>query len=715
MNKEEARKRIDKLVKEINLHRYNYHVLDKETLNPKLLDDLKLELFRLENEFPEFINPDSPTQKVAGEVLSKFEKVNHSLPMTSLFDAFSDSDMLAWQARNENYLKREINSPYYCELKFDGLAINIAYKKSLFFQAATRGDGRTGEDVSANIKVISSVPLRLREPSIKELVAIGLNETDSKIFLKILSSGRIEVRGEALMSKKTLEDLNNKYRKEGRALLANARNGAAGSIRQLDSRISAERNLDFYAYDLILFKNEKDILPRGELIKSRKMADDLILLLGFKRSKDNYLAKNLNDVFSYYKKIEQKRDRLDFEIDGVVVKFNDLKMWPVLGVVGKAPRYMMAYKFSAAQAVTRIKDVSWQLGRTGILTPIAIFEPVKVGGALISRATLHNFDEISRLSLKINDSVVIERSGDVIPKVVDVLYKLRSGDEREIVVPELCPICSSKLEKIPAEVAYRCLNKNCYAVNLRKIIHFVSKGAVDMEGIGPKLVEQFLEIDLIRDAADLYFLKKEDLLNLDRFAEKKADNVIEVISKKKNLALSNFIYALGIRHVGQETAELIAKEIVKLKRKKDKEYILVDDLLSFFQRKSEDFFLELNDVGPVVASSIYNFWQDDHNLDLINKFIKIGLKLNFSKILEEGLKENKKLFSKVFVLTGSLESLTREEAKDKIKAAGAKIASDVSNKTDFLLLGKDPGSKYEKAKKMKIKIINEDEFLRMLI
>ena len=506
MNKIEAKKRIEKLVKEIDIHRYNYHVLDRETLSPAALDALKNELFKLENEYPEFINPNSPTQRVSGEVLAKFQKSIHSLPMISLFDAFSEEDMRSWQERNENYLKKKLTPEYYCELKLDGLALNIRYEKLMFSLAATRGDGKTGENVSANARAIESMPLNLRKPSSEELAQIGFKGTDLKRIKDIIENGVVEIRGEAIMTKKVLAELNKKYEKLGKAILANARNGVAGSIRQLDSRISAERKLDFYAYDLIISESGK-VLPRGSVISTREQADSLAQLLGFKTLKENSRVSGLDGVFNFYQQVEKRREGLDFDIDGVVVKFNDLKMWNELGIVGKAPRYMMAYKFSAEQATTKIIDIIWQVGRTGALTPTAVLEPVKVGGAVISRSTLHNFDEIKRLDIMLGDTVVIERSGDVIPKVIEVLKGLRDGSEKKIKAPSICPICDGKIERVGDEVAYRCLNKNCYAVNLRKISHFVSKGAVDMEGLGPKVIEQFLNNGLIRDAADLYSLE----------------------------------------------------------------------------------------------------------------------------------------------------------------------------------------------------------------
>src|SRR5680860_62899 len=403
----EVKVRIEKLKQEINYHRYNYHVLDRESISPAALDSLKNELFALENEYPELITPDSPTQRVAGQPLAKFIKTKHSRPMISLFDAFSEPDMRAWQERNENYLKRSWNQAYYCELKLDGLAISLRYEGGRLVVAATRGDGVTGENVTANVKTIQSIPLSLRRPSSSEFKTAGFSSATEKIILNLLDKGNIEVRGEAIMTKKVLRDLNKKYEALAKPLLANVRNGVAGSIRQLDSKITAERQLDFYAYDLLLGDYES-----GEVVTTKLQLDSLLRLLGLKVLGDNTVCKNLEAVFAFFIGVGKRREKLAFDIDGIVVKANDLTMWPTLGIVGKAPRYMMAYKFPAEQATTRINDIVWQVGRTGALTPTAILEPVLVGGATISRSTLHNFDEINRLDLRLGDTIIIERSGD---------------------------------------------------------------------------------------------------------------------------------------------------------------------------------------------------------------------------------------------------------------------------------------------------------------
>jgi len=697
----EAKNRLIKLKKEIDLHRYNYHVLDQETISPAALDSLKMELFRIENEYPELITPDSPTQRVAGEVNAKFKKVTHTRPMISLYDAFSENDMLDWENRNRRFLSQPLIDNYYCELKLDGLAVALSYKNGLLITAATRGDGKVGEDVTNNVRTIASIPLRLREPSIKELVEIGLTENNAKTFLGILFNGDIELRGEAIMANAIFTKLNKKYAQEGRPLLANTRNAVAGSLRQLDSKITAERELEFFAYDLLIAD-----YARGEIITTRYSADKLANLLGFKTVKQNRICHTLKEVFDFYNLVGKKRESLPYIIDGTVVKFDDLKMWDTLGVVGKAPRYMMAYKFSAEQATTKVLDIVWQVGRTGALTPTAMLEPVSVAGATISRSTLHNFDEIERLNLMIGDTVIIERAGDVIPKVIEVLTNLRSGSEQKVYPPKVCPRCESPVERAEGEVAYRCVNKKCFAVTLRQLIHFVSKDAVDMSGLGKKLVEQFISEGLIKDAADIYSLKKSDLLSLERFAEKKADNVIEAIKAHKIIPLNRFIYALGIRHVGQESAQFLADKVAT-------EFKITElspiDLASFFAKTDLVAWQDLDDVGPVVAKSLHDFWSDEHNLNLLKKLEEAGVRVIISTKTSGGILDNK-----TFVLTGTLESLSRSEAKSKIIALGGKVKDSVVRETDYLVVGSDPGSKLAQAQKLGVKVLDENNFLKLI-
>jgi len=701
MTKIEAKQRLVKLKKEIDLHRYNYHVLDQESISPAALDSLKLELFRIENDYPELITPDSPTQRVAGEVNTKFKKVVHTRPMISLYDAFSENDMLEWENRNRRYLSQPLVDNYYCELKLDGLAVALHYDKGLLVKAATRGDGKVGEDVTLNARTISSIPLRLREPELKELITIGLKEADAKNFLNLLANNEIELRGEAIMSNDVFIKLNQKYAKEGRPLLANTRNAVAGSLRQLDSKITAERELEFFAYDLLIADYH-----RGEIIMTRASADKLANLLGFKTVKQNRICHGLKEVFDFYNFVAKKRDSLPYIIDGTVVKFDDLKMWETLGVVGKAPRYMMAYKFSAEQATTQVLDVVWQVGRTGALTPTAILEPVSVAGATISRSTLHNFDEIERLNLMIGDTVIIERAGDVIPKVVEVLTNLRSGQEKKIKAPRFCPRCGQEVERVTGEVAFRCVNPKCFAVTLRQLIHFVSKDAVDMSGLGKKLVEQFVSEGLIKDAADIYSLKKSDLLSLERFAEKKADNVMAAINTHKIIPLARFIYALGIRHVGAESAQFLADKVAQ--ELKDTE-ITPTNLAKFFNQTDLEAWQELEDVGPVVAQALYDFWRDEHTLLLLKKLEAAGVRALLSVKLNGGA-----LADKTFVLTGTLDILSRSEAKKKIMALGGKVKDSVIRETDYLVVGRDPGSKLAQAQKLGVTVLNEADFLKLI-
>ncbi len=698
----EAKNRLVKLKKEIDFHRYNYHVLDAETISSAALDSLKMELFRLENEYPELITSDSPTQRVAGEVNVRFKKVVHTRPMISLYDAFSENDMTEWENRNCRFLNKPQTADYYSELKLDGLAVALHYNKGLLVKAATRGDGKVGEDVTNNVRTINSIPLSLREPSLSELTTAGLSPVNAKIFLNLLLTSEIELRGEAIMSNEVFIKLNKKYKKEGRPLLANTRNAVAGSLRQLDSKVTSERELEFFAYDLLLADYH-----RGEIITTRDSADKLANLLGFKTVKQNKICHDLKEIFNFYNLIAKKRETLPYIIDGVVVKFNDLKMWETLGVVGKAPRYMMAYKFSAEQATTKIIDVVWQVGRTGALTPTAMLEPVNVAGATIGRSTLHNFDEIERLNLMIGDTVIIERAGDVIPKVIKVLVNLRDGSEKKIYPPAICPRCEGGVKRSAGEVAFRCINKKCFAKSLRQLIHFVSKDAVDMSGLGKKLIEQFLLEGLIKDAADIYSLKKSDLLSLARFAEKKADNVIDTVASHYNIPLNRFIYALGIRHVGQESAQFLADRVaVQIKKNK----ILPSELISLFTETDLESWQEIADIGPVVAQSLYDFWRDEHSILLLKKLEEAGVNIIVSVKNIGG-----SLSNKTFVLTGTLNTLSRSEAKNKIIALGGKVKDSVVLETDYVVVGTDPGSKLAQAQKLGVKVLSEEEFLKLTL
>jgi DNA ligase (NAD+) len=497
------------------------------------------------------------------------------------------------------------------------------------------------------------------------------------------------------MTAKVFEKLNKKYQKEGKPLLANPRNGAAGSIRQLDPALSAERELDFYVYALITDLNFNNHSQEHELAK----------ILGFKVLEQNKYCRDLSEVIKFHDYWEKNRGRMPFECDGVVVVVNNLNLWPSLGIVGKGPRYMMAYKFAAEQATTKVEDVVWQVGRTGTITPIAVLEPVRVGGVTVSHATLHNMDEINRLEIKIGDTIIIERAGDVIPKVVKVLPNLRNGQEKNISVPKKCPMCESEVVKVPGEVAYRCSNKNCYAVNLRNLTHWAGKGAADIEGLGPKIIEHLVKEGLVNDISDFYTLTAGDLKPLEKFAEKSADNLIKSIESKKEMDLAKFIYGLGIRHVGEESAILLSRQIKNTKFK-----ISILEIVKYFESLDLEDLAKLPDIGPVVAKSIYDWFRDNHNLALLERLEKNGIKIKVSKIEIK----NKELEGKTFVLTGTLAGLTREEAKAKIRELGGNVSSSVSKKTDYVLSGSEPGSKYDDAQKLGVNIINEKEFLKML-
>ncbi len=685
MDKAEAKKRIAKLKAELDHHRYLYHVLDKPEISDAAWDSLKNELAGLEAQFPGLVTPDSPTQRVGGKPLDKFVKVAHSSPMMSLFDAFSEEDVRDWEKRIRK-ITPGAKFDYYCELKMDGLAIALRYERGSLVLGATRGDGRTGEDVTQNIRTITSIPLSLRRPGEKELKKAGITKPgEIREIERALTEGTIEVRGEAVMTKKVLSELNVKYKKEGRPPLANPRNGAAGSIRQLDSRLTAERRLDFYVYSL----------TTGLGLERHEQEHTLARLLGFKVLRWNKYCRNLDEAIRFHHDCERRRDEFPFECDGVVIKINDLSLWPRLGFVGKGPRFIMAYKFAGLEAATKLEKVVWQAGRTGILTPTAVLAPVGVGGVTVSHATLHNMDEIRRLGLKTGDTVIIERSGDVIPKVTAVMVKLRDGSEKTIKAPEKCPNCGHRVARVPGEVAYRCPNKNCYAVNLRRLCHWASKGALDIDGLGPKIIEQLAREGLVRDVADFYTLTPGDLKPLERFAEKSADNLVKAIDASRRPELPRFLVALGIRHIGEESAIVLASRFGSLEK---------------IKKAAKEDFDSIPDFGDIMAKSVYEWFRDARNLKLLERLGKNGVKPR------QQTTDNRRqiLSGKTFVLTGALSGLTRDEAKRKIRELGGDVSSSVSKNTDYVVAGADPGSKYDKAKKLGVKIIDEREFLKLI-
>lgn len=687
MTKSEAKKRIEKLKKVINYHRYLYHVLDRQEISEASLDSLKKELFDLEQQYPDLVTPDSPTQRVGGKPLEKFKKVKHPAPMLSFNDAFSREDMKDWFERNAKLLQDEEISQidYYCEPKLDGLAIELIYQNGLFKIGSTRGDGLIGEDVTQNLRTIESIPLRLREVEevIKDLEKEGLKEIAENIKKRGLR--RIVVRGEAIITKKNFLKVNKEQIEKGASPFANPRNLAAGSIRQLDPKITAQRRLDVTAYDLISDLGQK----------THEQEHKILHILGFKtNNKYSRYCENLEEVFKFHDFWYKNREKLPYEIDGLVVTINSNKIFEKLGVVGKAPRGAIAFKFPLKQAETIVENIVVQVGRTGAITPVAILKPVEVGGVTITRATLHNEDEIRRLGVKIGDTVIVGRAGDVIPDIIKVLPELRTGKEKEFKMPKRCPACGTKLVKPAGEVVWRCPNPECPARKREYLYHFVSKGAFDIVGLGPKIIDQLADEGLISDPADLFTLKEGDLVPLERFAEKSAQNLVKAIQSKKKVTLSRFIYALGIRNVGEETAQDLAENFGSLKK---------------LQEASLEELEKIPDIGPVVARSIYDWFRDKKNQKFLEKLKKaVQIKKQKRK------KEKQKLRGKSFVFTGTLSSMTREEAKERVRRLGGRTSSSLSSKIDFLVVGQDPGSKLERAKKKGIKIINEKQFLEML-
>ncbi|OGI82868.1 hypothetical protein A3B93_02230 [Candidatus Nomurabacteria bacterium RIFCSPHIGHO2_02_FULL_42_24] len=678
MNKSVAQKRILKLRAEIEDLRYRYHVLDDPKVNDAVTDSLTCELRVLEKEFPELRDPLSPTERVGGKPLDKFVKVKHSTPMLSLNDAFSRADLEAWKERIKKLKSDFKGSPksdfleYFCELKLDGLAVSLIYKDGLFLRGATRGDGYIGEDVSENLKTIETIPLKLRTP-----------------FPKM-----IEVRGEVIMAKKTLGELNRVYEKINKPLLANTRNAAAGSLRQLDPKLSRERHLDFFAYDITEISKLGSSTPTWELssqVDTHSNKHDFLRQLGFKVDKHEAVCRNLDEVWSFTEKIGKMRPNFPYGTDGVVISVNQTELSKRLGFVGKAPHYAVAFKYPAEKATTVIKDIIVQVGRTGVLTPLAVFTPTLVAGSTISKATLHNFNQIERLDVRIGDTVVIQKAGDVIPEVVEVLPKLRVGHEKKFKIPTHCSVCGSKVEK-KEMVAYFCANSNCPAKNIRGLLHFAR--ALEIDELGPKVLNRFRDEGLISDASDIFALKKEDISGLERFGEKSAENLIVSINARRKPPLWRFLYALGVLHVGEETAQDLAERFGILEK------IMTAELEEI---------QAVPNIGPIVARSAYEFFHKKENIDLIKKILKTGI-----KILPAEKRIAGKLFGKTFVITGTLESMSREEAKEKIRALSGNVSESISSQTNYLITGESPGSKLARAPKLGVKVLTEKQFLNLL-
>lgn len=670
-SKEQAKARVEKLRRLINGLLYRYHVLDDPAVTDDAYDALFHELQTLERRFPDFATPDSPTQRVGGEPLKKFRKVEHATPMLSLNDAFHPNEVRDWVARLQRLLPSTPLGAYYAEIKMDGLAVSLVYERGKLHYGATRGDGRIGEDITQNLKTIREIPLEL--------------ETDRlPAALRPKARGSIEIRGEVYMPLASFEKLNHEQKKNGQPLFANPRNAAAGSLRQLDPNISAARGLSFFAYDLLSDFKEKTHEERHAIAK----------ILGFPVNPFSKRCATVNDVDAFHKRIEHLRPALPYQIDGIVVNINDNALFTRLGVVGKAPRAAIAYKFTPEQATTVVEDIRLQVGRTGALTPVAVFTPVHVAGTTVARATLHNEDEIGRLDVRIGDTVVLQKAGDIIPDVVAVLKELRHGKERLFRMPKKCPVCGRPVTRKTGEAIHFCTNELCPARHREALYHFVSKKAFDIEGLGPKIIDQLMSEGLVREPADLFHIKPNDLEGLELFAEKRATNLSQAVQGRKKIPLARFVYSLGIRHVGEETARDVAQYFGSLE--------------ALRTARAEDLLVVPN-IGNVVAASLAQYFQSAVGKSIVGNLLRAGIEVERAHTKAPG-----KLSGKSFVVTGALDSMNRDEAHEAIRMLGGVTPSNVSKKTDYVVVGAEPGSKLAKAEKLGVKILDEKEFLKMV-
>lgn len=662
--------KIEDLRKKIKYHDYLYYVLNQPEISDYEYDKLYKELKELEEKYPEFITADSPTQRVCGEVIKEFKPIKHTFPMLSLDNTYSEQEIYDWLEKISKFVPAK-NLEFIVEPKLDGLSCTIHYIDGKFHTAATRGDGETGEDVTLNVKTIKSIPLVL--------------ETKYKIKIPKF----FEVRGEVIMFKVDFEKLNKELSNKGQQTFANPRNAASGSLRQKNPKITAQRPLRFYVHSYGKIETDIDIKTDEEFLELCKKFS-LPVIQNYK------ICETIDEVIKYCLEWQNKRDSLEYDIDGMVIKVNQLKYRQQIGNTLKAPRWAIAYKFPAKQATTILKNVIMQVGRTGIITPVAELQPIECGGVIISRATLHNFDEIKRLGVKIGDTVVVERAGEVIPKIVKVIDSKRTSKEKEIEIPKKCPVCGSNVVKEENEVAYRCPNPSCPAQIINSIVHFAKREAMDIEGLGESVVELLVEKNLVKKISDIYFLTKQQLLTLPLFKEKKTNNLLSAIEKSKQKPLSKLLYALGIRHVGEKAAELLAEHFGSL-----------DNIM----QATESELQRISEVGPVMAKSIKEFFENRYTIEIINELKKANVNMTQTKAEN---KEKQIFKNMTVVFTGELESMTRNKAEELVKQMGAKTSSFVSKSTSLVVVGKNPGSKYQKAKQLGIKILYEEDFLKMI-
>lgn len=667
MDSKQAQQKIQKLRKELDEHNYRYYVLDAPTIPDAEYDHLFRELQKLEETFPELITPDSPTQRVGGEVAGGFKEVKHEVPMLSLDNAFDEKEFAQFNQRIQDRLKTDESITYACEPKLDGLAITLIYKNGVLEQAATRGDGVTGEDVTHNVRTIRAIPLKLRGKDVPKV---------------------LEVRGEVIMTKAGFAKLNREAERAGTKVFANPRNAAAGSIRQLNPQITAQRPLAFYGYGLGIVAPQLKINSHSELL-------DCLAHFGIPVPQDRKVVTGVEACEQFFQHMAEKREQLDFDIDGVVFKVNDFALQKKLGFVSRAPRWAIAYKFPAQEKMTKVDKIEWQVGRTGAVTPVAVLKPVFVGGANVSHATLHNYDELRRKDVRVGDTVIVRRAGDVIPEVVQPILEKRPTGTRIPQLPKHCPVCHAEVIKPEGEAVARCMGGlYCHAQVVESIIHFASRKAMDIEGLGDKWVAQLVHDGLINDVTDIYKLKKEALLKLERMGDKSASNLLTAIEHSKTTTLPRFLYALGIREVGEATARNLSLHFNDLEK---------------LMHANEETLQHVPDIGPIVAAHIHGFFKQKHNIELIHKLLKYGVNWPTPKAAAK-----QPLAGNTYVLTGTLSHFTREEATEKLQALGAKVSGTVSAKTTAVILGENPGSKLAKAEKLGVSVLSETDLIKLL-
>lgn len=672
-------KKIEALRQSLHWHNYRYYILDDPEISDAEYDRMMRELVSLEKEWPALASADSPSQKIGSPPLDRFESVSHSMPMLSLDNAFNREEIIEFDRRVKRLLDSSEEILYTAEPKMDGVAVELVYEQGKLVQATTRGDGLIGELITPNVKTIKTVPL--------VLLAGGLDSIPP----------RLEVRGEVFIRLDSFKRLNEMRLNQGQQPFANPRNAAAGSLRQLDSKITAQRPLDIFFYGVGI--------AEGLQLTSHSQTLEVLEKLGLRINPLIQKTITINDVFAYYESIASQRQGLPYDIDGIVVKVDNLALQAALGATSRFPRWAVAYKFKALQETTRIIDIHVQVGRTGALTPVANLQPVKVGGVTVRRATLHNEDEIKRKDIRVGDTVLVQRAGDVIPEVVKVMTSKRDGTEKEFNMPEICPACHSNVVKLKKkdqeEAATRCINSRCPAQLKERIFHFSSKGAFDIEGLGTKLVDQLVDKSLLTSYADIFYLDRDSLLDLERMGEKSTDNLIAAIERSREISLNRFLYALGIRYVGENTAKILAARFRTL-----------EDLLRFVEKgetAAKETFTSVKGIGEEIAESVVHFLMQPENLETVGRILGGGVRIFHEASIEEGGLEGK-----TFVLTGSLSHMSRHQAKANIEAAGGRVAGQVSGRTDYLIAGASPGSKLQKAKSLGIKILDEASFREMM-